>query len=168
MITCQYIESETKLNYKSVQMKYEKNLDNYFGKLLKIIEKYYYFVLEIKYPKEIFIELDFLDKVYGKEIREKTTQIAKELVENDYIHIKELYTFYINISKIGDSTEYENEYKCKIISKGKFTHSKIKSNLCLYSKNCFSKFLYPIVFIFYIILINFKPINTGITSEGGE
>lgn len=168
IITCQFIESETRTNTKVIQVSYQKNLDNLVGKILKFINKFYFFILEIKYPKAVSLEFDFLDKNYGKESRKKSNEFVKELEENEYIHTKELYTYYINISKIGDNTEYENEYKCRIISKGKFTHSKIKSNLSLYSKNNLAKVFFPIIFILFLIFINFKPINVGITSEGGE
>ena len=169
VISCQYNDGERTTNTKKVMINYEKNFDNLFGKIiLFFFKKYYFFILEISYPKAINLDMEFLDKSCGYETRKKDFNFSEKLINLHYIHIKDVFTYYININEIGDFAEYENEYKCMITTKGKFFHSKIKSNLDLYSKNKFAKCCYPLAFLFFFIFMNFKGLNIGVTSEGGE
>lgn len=169
VISCQHYNNETKASTKKVIIKYEKNFDNIIGRfVIFVLEKYYFFILEISYPKAIDLKMEFLDEDYGYETRHRNNEFKKELKNYQYVHIKDVFTYYIKIDTIGDIMEYENEYKCFITTKGKFCHSKIKSNLGIYSKNKIAKFFYLFAFPFFFIFVNFKGLNAGITSEDGE
>lgn len=169
VISCQYYDNETRANVKKVIVKYEKNFDNIIGRfMIFFLEKYYFFILEISYPKAIDLKMEFLDEDYGYETRYRNNEFKKKLKNYQYVHIKNVFTYYIKIDTIGDFSEYENEYKCFITTKGNFCHSKIKSNLDIYSKNKIARLFYPLASLFFFIFVNFKGLNAGITSEEGE
>lgn len=175
IVSCNFSSLETANNSKKIFVSLEKNFETIIGKFVFFLKKYYQFVLEIKYPSEIGLDFDpnFLNPTEGFICREIKKEKWQELINGNYkyIHIKGRNAYYINIFDIGDNDDYENEYFFYILPKGVLKYSKIKSNLTFHRKKI-SQFSYPIIslffpiiWIFFILIINFTPINIGVVVE---